>query len=31
MGYTLTRSEFDQVLEGLSEKYRLYAPVLKKG
>ena len=25
MGYTLTRSEFDQVLEGLSEKYRLYA------
>ena len=31
MGYTLTRSEFDQVLEGLSEKYRLHAPVLKKG
>ena len=25
------QQEFDQVLEGLSEKYRLYAPVLKKG
>ena len=31
MGYTLTRTEFDQVLEGLGKKYRLYAPVLKKG
>lgn len=31
MGYTLTRAEFDQVLAGLGEKYRLYAPVLKKG
>lgn len=31
MGYTLTRSEFDQVLKELRKKYRLYAPVLKKG
>ncbi len=31
MGYTLTRSEFDQVLAELGKKYRLYAPVLKVG
>ena len=31
MGYSLTRSQFDQVLEKLGEQYRLYAPVLKKG
>ena len=31
MGYTLTRTEFDQVLEELGKRYRLYAPVLKKG
>lgn len=31
MGYTLTRSEFDQVLKELGKKYRLYAPVLKTG
>ena len=31
MGYTLTRSEFDQVLSELGKNYRLYAPVLKIG
>ena len=31
MGFTMTRTEFDQVLAGLLKKYRLYAPVLKKG
>ncbi len=31
MGYTLTRSQFDQVLKELEKKYRLYAPVLKVG
>ena len=31
MGYTLSRSEFDRVLADLGQKYRLYAPVLKKG
>jgi anaerobic sulfite reductase subunit A len=31
MGYTLTRTEFDQVLSELGKNYRLYAPVLKIG
>ena len=31
MGYTLTRSQFDQVLRELGKQYRLYAPVLKVG
>lgn len=31
MGYSLTRSQFDQVLSELGKKFRLYAPVLKTG
>ena len=31
MGYSLTRSQFDQVLKELGKQYRLYAPVLKVG